>query len=256
MKSTGSAPANTTFLSTLANGLNVVETLVGRKLLLRDVAEQVDLPRQTTYRILHTLIEVGWVERDADDLYYLSPRVWSLGVRSFALEDLQRLMSPVVLRLAAEFGETVHLAIYRRGSVIYILKEDGSHPIRSYTELGGQAPAYCVATGKALLAHQPGAEIEAVVYRGDLEAFTPRTVTDPTKLEQELAETRSVGYAVNRGEWREEVGGIAVPIFSPAGEVLAGLGFSGPVDRIFARQEQLTAALREAATIEGVGPAD
>jgi DNA-binding IclR family transcriptional regulator len=249
-------PTATTFLNTLANGLNVVETMVGRKLSLRELADEVVLPRQTTYRILHTLIEVRWVDRDADNLYFLSPRLWSLGVRSFGLNDLQRVMSPVVRRLAAEYGETVHLAIYRRGSVIYIQKEDGSHPIRSYTELGGQAPAYCVATGKALLAHQTSAEIEEVVYRTDLVAFTPQTVTDPGTLEKELDEVRSLGYALNRGEWREGVGGVAVPIFSPTGEVLAGLGFSGPIDRILARQEQLTAALREAARIEGAGPAD
>lgn len=255
-ESSTSAASKTAFLNTLANGLSVIEALVGKKLLLREVADCVGLPRQTAYRILHTLIEVGWVERGPDDVYYLSPRVWSIGVRSFGLTGLQRLFSPVVRRLAEEHGETVHLAVYRRGAVTYIDKEDGSNPIRAYTELGGQAPAYCVATGKALLAHQGPAELESVVRLG-LTAHTSRTITDPDMLRKELAEVRATGYALNRGEMSEGVAGIAVPIFSPTGEALAGLGFSGPADRILAKQEQLAAALRQAANIQGsAAPAD
>lgn len=250
----GAASGNA-YLGTLANGLAVVEALVGRKLRLRELAETVGLPRQTTYRLVHTLIETGWLVRDSDDAYSLSLHVWSLGVRSFGLTDLRRTLSPAVRSLSERFGETVHLAVYERGLVTYIEKEEGSHPIRSYTELAGRAPAYCVATGKALLAYQDELEVSAVVS-GELQAFTPQTITDKKALVAELAETRQRGFAINRGEWREGVAGFAVPILSPAGEAIAGLGFSGPADRILPQQDTLVAALREAARIGTAGPAE
>lgn len=240
---------NAGVLSTLANGLAVLEALVGGGLSLREIADEVGLPRQTTYRLVHTLMVMGWVDRNASgDRYGLSPRLWSLGVRSFKLTDLRDVLAPAVRALAADFGETVHLAIYDRGSTVYIDKRDGSLPIRSYTELGGRAPAYCVATGKVLLAHEGSREWE-IVSSGGLNRFTELTITDPEELAAELTAVAAQGYAVNRGEWRAEVGGVAVPIVSPAGDVVAALGFSGPSDRILSQLDTLLEALREAARL-------
>ena len=41
-----------------------------------------------------------------------------------------------------------------------------------------------------------------------------------------------MGYAVNRGEWRETVGGLAVAIFNGMNQVVAALGISGPLERL------------------------
>jgi IclR family KDG regulon transcriptional repressor len=238
--------SDTTFLNTLANGLRVLETLVGRELTLREIANEVDLPRQTAYRIIHTLIQAGWVNRDtAKDTYALTPHIWSLGVRSFGLADLRKALEPTVRKLSDKWGETVHLAVYDRGSVVYIAKEEGSHPIRSYTELGGRSPAYCVATGKVLLASRNPMEWDEIANLG-LESFTPLTLVTRTSLVRELDLVRDQGYAVNRGEWREGVAGVAVPVLSPAGEVIAALGFSGPEDRLMPQLPGLLSALQEA----------
>ena len=43
---------------------------------------------------------------------------------------------------------------------------------------------------------------------------------------------RQQGYAVNRGEWRETVGGLAAPIFDAHRRPLAAIGISGPVERL------------------------
>ncbi len=237
----------TTFLNTLANGLEVLEVLVGRELTLRELAESVELPRQTVYRIVYTLMETGWVDRDiATDAYRLSPNLWSLGTRSFGHDELRKAFAPDVRSLSEEWGETVHLAVYDRGHVVYIGKEEGTHPIRSYTELGGRSPAYCVATGKVLLAAQGVLEWDRVVKSG-LEKYTEATITSRANLISELEKVRAEGFAVNQGEWREGVGGIAVPILSPAGETIAGMGFSGPSDRILPRLEELLEGLRKSA---------
>ncbi|KQP83575.1 IclR family transcriptional regulator [Aeromicrobium sp. Leaf291] len=243
------AASDATVLSTLANGLQVLECLAAGRTSVRHLSEELDLPRQTVYRVLRTLAALGWVELDrGDDTYCLTSKVWSIASRSFRLSDVRDTLSPVVQRLAETFGETVHLATYERGEVTYIDKAEGWHPIRSYTELGGTAPAYCVATGKMLLALQSSAEVDRVLSQ-PLAAHTPTTVTDPGALRSELATALEQGYAVNRGEWREGVAGIALPIVSgPTGEHVA-IGFSGPEARIQDRADELLAALREA--VEG-----
>jgi IclR family transcriptional regulator, KDG regulon repressor len=232
-------------LSTLVNGLVVLESLAAGRTSVRHLSDELHLPRQTVYRLLRTLASQGWVERDASDTYSLTTKVWTIASQSFRLSDVRDTLAPVVRTLAAEHGETVHLAAYEAGHVTYIDKADGWQPIRSYTELGGTAPAYCVATGKMLLSAQPALEVERVIAAG-LEPHTEHTVTDPGALRAELALSRERGYAVNRSEWRDGVGGIAVEVVSgPTGESVA-LGFSGPETRVLGKLEELLAALREA----------
>ena len=232
-------------LRTLANGVRVVEALAEEAMPLRRLTTAVGLPRQTTYRLVQTLIALGWVERRADDVYALTARLWGLGVSSFASADLRDRMAGTVRSLAREHGETVHLAIYERGEVIYVDKADGSHPIRAYTSVGGRAPARCVATGKLLLAHQDAAE-RARVLTQPATAFTERTIVDEDAMIAELDAIRGCGYAVNAGEWRPGVGGVAVAVHACPGEVVGALGFSGPIDRLEQHRDALLAGLRAA----------
>lgn len=240
-------------LSTLANGLRVMEVLIGRWSSMRDLAAQCGLPRQTTYRIVSTLIAEGWVDRDGER-YRASPRLWSLAAQSFSFDELRTMHATAVRSLADIFGETVHLAVYDRGSAVYIDKADGSNPVGSYTVLGGRAPAYCVATGKVLLAHADATARESVLS-GPLEQHTPLTLTDRSELRRELEQIRADGFAVNRGEWRSAVGGVAIPIYSPFHEVVAAIGFSGPAERVLPRLDELLLALRERTGFDELGTA-
>ena len=65
-----------------------------------------------------------------------------------------------------------------------------------------------------------------------LRAHTARTLATQVELRKELAQVRQQGYAVNRGEWRETVGGLAAPIFDAHRRPLAAIGISGPVERL------------------------
>ncbi|MCY7309045.1 MAG: hypothetical protein LH632_23540 [Rhodoferax sp.] len=75
-----------------------------------------------------------------------------------------------------------------------------------------------------------------MAYLGDishrLRSHSPRTITKPAEFLREMEKVRAQGYAVNRGEWRQSVGGCAAPIFDPAGGVIASIGLSGPIDRL------------------------
>ncbi|WP_146135395.1 IclR family transcriptional regulator [Antricoccus suffuscus] len=233
-------------MNTLSNGLGAVEVLADGRLTLRQLADALGLPRQTAYRIVHTMDLLGWLERrQSDDTYGLTTRLWGIGVRSHEATDLREIWAETVNRLGDQTGETVHLAVYDQGFSVYIGKHDGWHPIRSYTKLGGRSPAYCVATGKVLLAARPAEEITRLIH-GDLTKFTATTMTEPSELRDELAKIRNEGHAVNSGEYRAEVGGIAVPIRSPLGDVIAAIGFSGPLERIQNKFAELLEALKKA----------
>jgi IclR family transcriptional regulator, KDG regulon repressor len=66
----------------------------------------------------------------------------------------------------------------------------------------------------------------------DLHEHTPATITDRTALQAELRKVERTGCAVNRGEWRDTVGGLASPVFDGLGAVVAAIGISGPLERL------------------------
>ena len=232
-------------LSTFARGLQVVELLAESPRSARRVAEDLSLPRQSAYRILATLCSAGWVARKEEgDTYYLLTRVWSIGAKAAAVRDPQAAWAKAASVLADTTGETALVAVYERGAAVYVVCSEGWQPVRTYTALGARSPAYCVATGKALLSYQSSGEVDAVVAAG-LIAFTPKTITTPEGFARELARTRENGFAVNAGEYQEDVGGVALPVFSVDGQVVAAIGISGPVTRIDDRVDEIRARIQE-----------
>lgn len=237
------------YMSTLGRGLRIVEMLAEQPRGLRDLSVALGTSRSTAYRLVSTLMHHRFVVGpDEGDRYSVGPRVWELGFRGLRFEHTFYRAREVVRSLSAQYGETVHLGTYDEGEVIYVDKAEGNHEVLAYTKLGGRAPSYAVSTGKVLLAAQTSWELERVISRG-LVRYTPRTLVDPNELRRALAEAKAAGFATNAGEWRADVGGVAVPIRDPLGNVELALGFSGPIERIRSNTELLLEALRKGARV-------
>ncbi|HET8791095.1 MAG TPA: IclR family transcriptional regulator [Modicisalibacter sp.] len=214
-------------------GLNVLTALVESEepRALTSLSEQLGLTKSNTHRLLNTLIEQGFATQNGEKgLYRPTLRLWELGSRIVARLDVVSIAREQMPRLAEITGETVHLSMLEGEEVIYLDKIEGTHAVRSYTKVGARAPAWCVATGKILLAHRPPEEIAALAPR--LTAYTPHTLTNPERLAQELDRARREGVAFNLGEWREDVVGAAAPIHDASGRVVAAIGISGPSLRL------------------------
>jgi DNA-binding IclR family transcriptional regulator len=138
--------------------------------------------------------------------------------------------APAMEALLARSRETVHLSVLDEDDVVYVHKLESPEPVRAYSQVGGRAPAYCVATGKAMLAFT--SEVMLGALAKSLKRYTPRTIVEPEEFLREMHRIRLQGYAVNRGEWRESVCGVAAPIRDPSGQVIAAIGISGPAERL------------------------
>ena len=216
---------------TLLKGLEVLEALAqsdGARG-VSELARELGLTKSNVHRTLQTLCSAGYVRKSEPADYECTMKVPHLAAAILARIDMKRLAEPAMQALARGTLETVHLSVLDGAEVFYIHKIDSPQPVRAYSEISGRAPAYCVATGKALLAFQPE---EALQRLGRLVAHTPRTITTLEALRQELAQVRAQGFAINRGEWRETVGGLAAPIFDAAGRAVAAVGISGPTERL------------------------
>jgi DNA-binding IclR family transcriptional regulator len=243
----GAAAMNTTFV----NGLALLEALAhaGGPSGVTELARALQLTKSNVHRLLRTLAERGYVSNVATSgRYEITLKLWELGVEVLDKLDVKRVAPLPMEKLASLTGETVHLSILDHAEVVYIDKVDSPQPVRAYSKIGGRAPAYCVATGKALLASAGAAAVAAVAK--DLRRYTPNTITDAGELRTELQRVLDNGYAINRGEWREGVCGLAAPIRDGRGTVIAAIGISGPVDRLKARAlKQFAPAVLDAARL-------
>lgn len=219
--------------NTLIKGLALLEMLAHSEgaLGVTEVSAKTGLGKSNAHRLLQGLVEAGYVRQDPSSGDYTTTiKAWELGSAVMAKIGLTQMAEPFMASLLNRFRETVHLSVLDGDEVVYIHKLDSPEPVRAYSQVGGRAPAYCVATGKSMLAFQSAAFLEAMSTR--LQRHSPRTITKAAEFLSEMDAVRRQGYAVNRGEWRESVGGCAAPIFDPAGGVIAAIGVSGPIERL------------------------
>lgn len=219
--------------NTLVKGLQLLEHLArsDSALGVTEIATRLELGKSNVHRLLQALVELGYVQKnEARGTYQATLKIWELGTALEARLTIKGAAREAMEQLLKDTRETVHLSVLDGDEVVYIHKLDSPEPVRAYSEIGGRAPAYCVATGKAILAWQDESYLQGLSRR--LTRHTEKTITKPAEFLHELERIRTTGYAVNRGEWRETVWGVASPILNTEGNVLAAIGISGPSARI------------------------
>jgi DNA-binding IclR family transcriptional regulator len=230
--------------STLAKGLAALEwiTRQQRDCRVTDLAQAFGIVRSNAHRTLQTLVQCGWVVQDpVTSAYRPSLRLFELGALVAETTHIAALVRPHLATLAQLTGETIHLAVLDGGEIVYIDKFDSPLPVAAYSRIGGRAPAYCVASGKALLAALPTDNESLRKRLGTLVAHTPKSITDFDVLDKELQATRTRGYAENREEWRLGVCGLGVALHDARGQAIAAVGMSVPAIR-FTRTRSRTFA--------------
>ncbi len=215
--------------NTLINGLQIIEILCHseRSLKLTDISNETGLVKSNVHRLLQALTAHNYVIRDErNGEYSASIKLWELGSAVLSKLDLRTHSEKWMDSLSQLTSQSSHLSVIDHMEVVYVHKIDSPNPIRAYTQIGGRVPIYAVATGKVMLAYQSDVFIQRVA--SNLQQFTPNTITTQKKLLLEIDKIRKQGYAVNKGEWRDGVYGVAAPISDGSGSVIAAIGVSGP----------------------------
>lgn len=224
--------------NTLVKGLAILELVSrsDRPLNLTEISQRLGLVKSNVHRLLQGLVEQQVVRRDEKDgTYAPAIKLWELGAAALAKFDLRLYAEGAMDELAAQTGENVHLSVLDGRDVVYIHRVDCPHPIRAFAQVGSRAPAHCVATGKAQLAFGRKSLVDEIA--ASLVRYTEHTLSEPQAFLSEIGKVRRQGFAINRGEWREGVCGVAAPILGPHGAVVGGVSVGGPAMRF--RRERM-----------------
>jgi IclR family transcriptional regulator, pca regulon regulatory protein len=200
---------------------------------ISDLARELALTRSTTHRYVATLATLGYLKRDdTTRKYRLGPRVLDLGFSVLASLELREIAAPHLRRLTDVTGYTSNLAIRDDTDVILIDRIRGRrgryHHLEFSLHVGSRIPAYCSATGKALLAFLPSPDLDRLLERINLVQRGPKTLTSKNALLAELEQVRRTGLATNDEELESALRSIAAPVRSRTGEVVAAVNVAIP----------------------------
>lgn len=236
----------------VSRALDILELLGEQPALAApEIAARLGLPRTTVHELLHTLSARGYLVTEASNplRYRLGGRLCHLGGHAAAGLDLTTEAGSAARRVAAECGETAHVAVLEGIEVVYIAKQDSAHPVRMVSAVGRRLPAHCTAVGKVLLAALPEAAVAERYPAGQpLPGLTERSIRDLPTLHAALRTVRADGIALDDCEANESVGCVAAPVTDHTGAVVAGLSISVPTPRwSAARRTELSELVRQGA---------
>jgi DNA-binding IclR family transcriptional regulator len=188
------------------------------------IATQLDLPRSSVYHLLTTLQEHGFV------MHLPTERRYGLGITAFELssayarqEPLARLGRPLVAALVDRLRLSGHLAVPHGRDVLYVVEERATGAPALVTDINVRLPAQLTASGRAMLAALPKAQLRALF--SDRAAFVHRHhpergeehLNEPeidrySQLRRVLDATITRGYALERGSVTPGFSSVALPV--------------------------------------------
>jgi IclR family acetate operon transcriptional repressor len=200
---------------------------------LTGLSEALKQSPATVYRILTTFESHGIVEMDtATQTWHVGPGAFLIGSVFLRRTNLVERSRPILRTLMEATGETANLGVTRGDMVLFVSQMETHDNLRAFFPPGAMTPLYVSGVGKALLAQEDEARLEALLTRQPLEAFTPKTITDPAQLIADLRATKARGYAIDDEERNLGMRCVAAPVFDAMGDVVAGISVSGPTIRV------------------------
>lgn len=203
-----------------------------------DLIERLELPRATVYRLVDWFLGEGFLMREPSrKRLVIGNRFCELAFNALraAMTTAPRRM--LLEKLARETGETCHIGTIDGNRVIYLDRvESANWPLQLHLKVGSRVPLHATAVGKLFLSFLPARQRRALLSAVELEALTPATICERTRLDRELEGVREKGFATDDEEFLAGVVAIAVPIRNRRGEIRAGLAVQAPQARMTAAE--------------------
>jgi DNA-binding IclR family transcriptional regulator len=213
------------------------------------VQRELDLPRSSTYRLLATLEQRGFVIRiESEGRYGLGLAAFELSSGFSRQEPLTRVAGPLLARLVDQVGESAHLSVLHGRDVIYLVEERARRRPSLVTEVGVRLPSDITASGRAMLSLLQPAQLRATFPSdADFSARRAQPRLNYWRLRTLLADVRIAGFATEVEEVTPGISSVAVGISDHVGWPAAAIAITFPRDLAEERQKTLVDAARVAA---------
>ncbi len=189
-----------------------------------EIARELDLPRTTVFRILHTLQATGFVCREEDERHFrLGPAVLGAGFAFIASLDYVEVAQPVLQRLRDATGWSAHMAIRDGMDIVYVARYAAHATVRSSVNIGSRLPVHATVMGRALSWDMSADELRKLFGSNELQKFSEQTPATVEAFAALVAEDRDRGYAFSQSFFERGVSSVAVPVRDASGQIVASI---------------------------------
>lgn len=233
-------------LTSLAKGLKLLIALrdSSKSISLTELSRQVGLNKVSVLRILLTLEQHGFVEKNArDKKYQVGIKAFYVG-SGFILGGKRNKILEVMGKLVHELKHTITLGVLDGASVLFIERVDGLERVKVTVDIGSRVPAHSSAAGKTLLAGLSDAEVMRRLKSTEWKTSTKNKPVSIKRVLASLNKVRQSGYAVNNEESTKGLIAVAVPIVGAIDSHLAALAAAFPAGTLKTTEEQKAVAIR------------
>lgn len=189
---------DTRFNQSVAKAFDILEAFGVRPgpLSLTELVEISNLDRNSTLRMLHTLVALGYLERGPNQRgYVLGKKILRRTFDYLRGNPLIERANPVLIELQQDADEGVDLSLHDDLDIVYALRRQTRRRYYFATLVGRTMPVYRSCAGRAIMAHLPDDRVDDILARSELAAATPHTLTDPQDIWQKVLEARANGFA-------------------------------------------------------------
>ena len=202
------------------------------ELTMTQIAEQVGIHKSTAHRLLATLENKRFIQRDQDTgIYRLGIRLLQMAYLTLEQNDLRRLAVPFMHHLCDLYEENIDLTVLDDTDVVFINILEGPQRVKLAAAIGQRLPAFATASGKAILGFMPEKLVRRILDRG-MPPLTPHTLSTPEVLFKDLNSIRELGFAISEQELEEQINAVAAPIFDQENHPIASIAVAGPAYRL------------------------
>ena len=220
-------------IQSIERAMNILELFLKlnkNDLSIKEIVENIDLPKSTCFRIVKTLHELGYLNQNPENSkYYLSWKILAFSDHIKENNLIIKTVSPYMDKLKNLFGETVHCSVQEDDSIIYIAVKESENKLFFRTGIGKKNYIHATAVGKAILAFNSNSNLENILKNG-LPKLTETTITNPEEFKKEINSIKKNGYAIDNEESVEGLYCIAIPILR-GNEAIAAISISTPTIR-------------------------
>ncbi|PRY43918.1 IclR family transcriptional regulator [Umezawaea tangerina] len=211
----------------LRRGLAVLQFLAGKPgpVSATAVARELAIPRSTTYHLLAELAEAGFATHFPEERRYgLGVAAFELGSAYLRHDPLERLARPLLRRLVDKVDQPAHLGVLHGPEALYLVREQPRQPQSIVSDVGVRLPAHLTASGRAMLARLPAAQVRALFPSAG--SFVDRTGRGPHSLpalRALLGTEKRRGWSVEDGYVTAGFASVAAPVFDHGERPIAAI---------------------------------
>lgn len=226
---TKSDRARTNPVQVLAKAGSVLDALGERgELSPAELSQQIGEPRSSVYRLLSSLIELGFVVPGVRrGTVQLGIKLYRLGCSAIRSRDVRAAALDPMLELREKTGATVFLGIRSGYRVLCLERIEGEWLVNNALLPGTNGPLHVGAIGPALLAAEPPEFWQEYAEKVSLETFTKNTISNLGQLERAMREIQATGASISDEDRLPGMAGVGAPIRDHDDTVCAAISFSG-----------------------------